>query len=406
MAPDRGVLLVLGPVPHAVQDNLLHGAAQELPVVLLNDQLPTWERAHIAGHMRCDVHDDRALAEAVTTFRSRFPIAGITTWNEECTHAAAAVARRLGLPGPSPKSVGRSLDRSLSAAALVAAGVPCRASVHTGGVEFARTAAARFGYPVLVERVGSVDGPVRADNEEQLLRTWAFLASAPDDTPGTDRRVLVSQCLEGEVVTVDVAVRSKAGAVAAIALTRHRTVDVGRARCMELSVSADDPLLEDLAPLAVRAVWALGLRRTLCSVDLVLTGRGPKILRVTSRVAAGLGPYLVFLATGVSLGRESAAVACGSGARTAGGAASGAAAARIFRPGSEPLVRGGERRVPIGMPWLRRYLLLGDPAGPQESRRSATATEQAEGLSFAVVVADSLEQARDRLAVAAARMVA
>src|ERR1035438_5805937 len=131
MRRDDGVVLLIGSGRRAYREYLLTGLADCVPVWLIDEQAPTWQRSHITGssvvslldHARMVPDEDGLFAAAAEVRRTR-PVRGICTYDEAFVIAAARVAARLGLPGLTVAGAGRCRDKHLTRAALAGSGLP------------------------------------------------------------------------------------------------------------------------------------------------------------------------------------------------------------------------------------------------------------------------------------------
>lgn len=307
-----GPLLVIGTGGRDYREYLLAALATRHSVHLLLGAEPTWEKAYAVGWTVLDMAGTVDADEFVAAARPVAP-AGVLTWDEARVLQAAKVAAALGLPGGDVDAVLRCRDKSLTRAALAAAGVPQPAYALASTPEQALAAARRIGWPVVLKprAMAASLGVVRVDTPAELAER--FPATRDVTLPGawTYPEVLVEEFLTGPEVSVDAAVHD---AVAYPICVARKEVgyppwfeEVGH------TVAASDPLWTDAAVLGVvrAALAALGWRDGVVHAELKLTPAGPKVVEVNARLGGDLIPYLGLRATGIDPGLAAGAVACG-----------------------------------------------------------------------------------------------
>lgn len=243
--------------------------------------------------------DEEALDEVVREwFSGGAEIAGVTSSSEYFIPAAAALAARLGLPGPDPARVRDARDKSHQREVLATGGVPSPRFRVVGSPGEAARAADDFGPPVVVKPLrgsGSVGVRACADAGE-ASRQAAHLLTAPDG----GGRVLVESLVDGAEFSVEVfggrvvgITRKHLGRLPHFVETGHdhpAAVEPEVARALEDSVTRGTALLGlGWGP----AHWELRVR----------DGRAVPI-EVNPRLAGGFIPELVRHAQGVDLIRE------------------------------------------------------------------------------------------------------
>ena len=264
--------------------------------------------------------DAEQIWAAATQLATETPVAGVLTSSEYYVPAAAALASRLGLPGPAAAAVQACRDKSEQRRTLAAAGVgvPGFAVVETVGAAVSAAAATRL--PVVVKPVqgsGSLGVRLCADLDEVAEHARTLLATTANErgvaTPG---RILVEEYLTGAEFSVEVF-----GTEAVVAVAKHvgplpAFVEVGH----DVPAALPGDLERALRRTAVRAVEALGLGWGAAHVELRLDGSGgsagsttsiPKVIEVNPRLAGGMIPELVRRACGIDLVRAQVLAALG-----------------------------------------------------------------------------------------------
>ncbi|OKJ72339.1 ATP-grasp domain-containing protein [Streptomyces sp. CB02460] len=349
-----------------------------------------------------DTADPDRLAATAERLAADTPVAGVLTSSEYYVPAAAALAARLGLPGPSADAVRACRDKAEQRRTLAAAGVgvPTFAVVSTPAA--ARSAAAHR-MPVVVkpsQGSGSLGVRLCADLDEVEAHTRTLLAAGVNErgvaVPG---RVLVEEYLTGAEYSVEVF-----GTEAVVTVAKHvgplpSFVEVGH----DLPAALPAEVERELGRTAVRAVTALGLGWGAAHVELRLDGASAKVIEVNPRLAGGMIPELVRRACGADLVRAQVLAALGRPAHPEH-AGRGRAAIRFLTTDRDgvlaPDLTGAlarARAVP-GVAEAVLYRSPGEPVGPAADFRGR--------LGHVIAVADRAAAAADAAELAVAELAA
>jgi cysteine synthase A len=255
--------------------------------------------------VRCDTNNADALAAAVTAVADRALLAGVTTTSEFYLEPVAALALRLGLPGNPLAAVRACRDKSLTRAALDRAGVPQPLWATVRDAAQVPAAVARVGLPCVVKPVddsgsnavrlcSTVDEAVRHSTD--ILALISNVRGQP--TAGT---VLVESYLDGTEVSVEMFADADRHTCVAIS----RKVLTGRPYFVECQhifpADLPGPMEAELADTVTAALGATGLTMGAAHVEVRLTAAGPAVVEINARLAGGMIPELVRIATGVDL---------------------------------------------------------------------------------------------------------
>jgi biotin carboxylase len=308
----RPVLLVIGTGMRYYREYLLASIAPQYRVHLFAGAEPTWEREYIDGWTV--LRDTLDAAVMIPAAQALPRVDGVLCWDEARILPTSQVAAALGLPGGDPAMVLRCRDKHLTRQALAAAGVPQPQSVLVADEQQALAAAERIGYPVVLKprALAASLGVVLAADAFDVRRHFAFARDTTvPEAPHYDTNVLVEECVTGAEISVDSAVHG--GEVFPMFAARKQ---VDYAPYFEETghvVDAADPLLSDPQILALLADThaALGFTDGMTHTEIMLTGRGPKIIEVNARIGGDMIPYLGLRSSGADPGLAAAAVACG-----------------------------------------------------------------------------------------------
>jgi biotin carboxylase len=394
------LLIVVGGTDPAYRAYCLEQAAAAYPIALIDTKPPTWLRHLVADHEVADTHDPAAVVAAGLALAERHAIAGVVTWDEYALVPAAELAARLGLPGNTVAAVNACRDKATSRHLFAVAGVPSPSSARVETLAQAKAAAARTGYPIVLKpssHAGSV-GVIRVNSPEELPGAWEFAAAGASGQGPEGSGILVEAFMGGEEISAECV--TFRGVTTVVAITRK---EVGFAPYFEETghtVTAGDPLLPVIAPVATQAVEALGVTDGVTHVEMKLPASGPGLVEVNARIGGDRIGTLVHLATGLDLPRIAADIACGK-APDLTPTAHRTAAIKILYPPAPGILTA--RRLAIEPapqhPWLHQVTWLhdvGDRVAPPPEGGGDTAR-----IGFFIVTADSPATARQRLAVLA-----
>jgi biotin carboxylase len=237
--------------------------------------------------------------EVYDLVRRRFGggIAGITSSSEHHVATAAALAARLGLPGPDAASVRAARDRSRQREVLAAGGLPVPAFRSVSSAFEAAAAAREIGFPVVVKPVdGSAGVRACADAAEAEAHAAALFARG-----GEDLRVLVESLVSGDAFSVEVF----SGRV--VGITRRHLgappffVEAGHDYPADVSAEVASALVGTVT----RGTALLGLGWGPLHWEVRIDRQGRAVpMEVDPRLAGGFIPELVRHAEGIDLVRE------------------------------------------------------------------------------------------------------
>ena len=305
------------------------------PVLLTaDDSRYPYVAADGLAFLRVDTGDPAALAAACTGLAARAPIGAVLSSSEYFVAAAARLARQLDLPAPDPDAVTRCRDKAMQRRTL--AGHPGAVRyVECSEADQAAEATRQLGGSVVVKPCfGSGSEGVRACSGPDEAAAWAQrLLAVRHNERGLpiEPRILVEELVTGPEYSVEVLDGTVYGITAKHLGEPPFFVETGHDFPAVLAPADADRLAE----VARRAVEVLGLDHGPAHVELRLSARGPVVMEVNPRLAGGLIPQLVRLATGIDLIAATIRSAAGRG------------------PGG-PVTRGADHHASI------RFLLLPD----------------------------------------------
>ncbi len=301
---------------------------------------PLFER-YVGEVVTVDTDDINALEEKL---RPMMPgLRGVVTFGEYAVISTAAVARRLGLPGPDPDAVRRARNKDEFRSICRRSGLPTPRYAVLSELDAVAAAVAAVGLPCVVKPVDeSASVGVRACFDlAEVTDTVAGLLAAPANSRGQARtsRVLIEECLVGPEVSVEIIAAGTEvvvlGVTDKVLAGMPAFVEVGHTFPSGLALE----LVEACGAAAVNAVRAVGLTDCVAHVELKVTADGPRLIELNARPAGDRICDLVRLATGIDV--ITAALRIGVGlAVDCSARKSGAAAIRFLTP-----VPGRVRRI-------------------------------------------------------------
>lgn len=304
-----------------------------VPVVLTNE--PQRYPYLLADRLDVAIVDTADRDQILAACRWIPGLAGVCSSSEYFCAVAADIAVALGLPAGDPHAMRVSREKDNQRRALAAAGVPVPRFGATQTAAGAATAAAVIGAPVVVKPVtGSGSVGVRLCHDPESARQHAadLLATTVNERGmPVPRRVLVEEYVPGPEFSVEIfdgevvaVVRKHVGALPHFVETGHDCPAHGR--------------YDGVPEIASKAVDVLGVGWGPSHTEVRLTPRGPVVIEVNPRLAGGMIPTVVRLATGVDLVERT--ITRAAGLRPAAGKPRGPAAIRFVVAPGEGTVTG------------------------------------------------------------------
>ncbi|GLW90341.1 pyridoxal-phosphate dependent enzyme [Actinokineospora globicatena] len=265
----------------------------------------------------CDTNSTVSLRQTIQDRWRREELVGVTSTSEFYIPAVAELAGWLGLPGNPPAAIRACRDKSELRAVLAGAGVrQPRFSTLTGADDDrAITEAVRAaGLPCVVKPVddSGSNAVLLCETEEQVRAQVAAVVSVTANVRGLPMAgaALVEQYLDGPEVSVEVF--SLDGAHHCVGITAKSVgwlpnfVEQGHVFPADLPPETAELILAEVTAGLDAVGWRTGASHT----EVKLTPAGPAIVEINPRLAGGMIPELVRLATGVDvLGQQLLAAA-------------------------------------------------------------------------------------------------
>ncbi len=341
----RKKVLVLGPGSRCYREYLLRQLADEYDVYLFSERHNDWADEYSTVQREVNLFDPVAIAEAVGLLG--ISPDGILSWDERFVIAAADLAEKLGLLGPTGVGIRGCRDKQLNRQRLASAGLIQPRVKFCVDESQAVGAAEELGYPVVVKprgMGGSIGVRLARARDELALAFHDADKLSLDGAMPFRHGALVESYLDGEEISID-GVSAK-GAYIPVFIARKVVGLVPYFEELGHSVAASDPLLNyDVLIEALRVAHAaIGFQDGITHTEVKLTSEGPAIVEINGRLGGDLIPYLAQLATGIKPGLIAGQIAVGDPVDLWAPVASNAAIAFLYP--AEPLVFAGLKNQP------------------------------------------------------------
>ncbi|MFJ9674247.1 ATP-grasp domain-containing protein [Streptomyces sp. NPDC101221] len=228
------------------------------------------------------------------------PFTRVASFGESDQYPYAAIAEALGLPGHSPETVNLAHDKAAMRAWLRDKGIDGAASARVGDLDELRAFVRRHGLPCIVKPVTNAGsaGVSKVTSESALE---AALERAGGSGPGpADTGVLVEEFFDGPQFSVEAF--SEHGEHEVVGITRKYSDPVSFVELGHVT-PADLPgeQRRDVETYVKRILEAIGVRNGPTHTEVVLTGRGPRLIETHVRMGGDKIPELTLDATGVDI---------------------------------------------------------------------------------------------------------
>ncbi|MGY0022027.1 ATP-grasp domain-containing protein [Streptomyces sp. YJ-C3] len=267
-----------------------------------------------------DTNDIDTLLPVVERLHAALAFDGVISSCDYYLPTVAAVAARLGLPGPGADAVAHACRKDLTRRILEDAGLPgprfavVESDDEPGAAEV--RAARGLGFPLVVKPVDLCAGMYvrRVDDEAELVAACRALADFPVNARGQHRPrlVLLEELLDGPEVSVETV--SSRGRISVVGVTDKSVA--GAPAFIETGHMFPAPLTPTertaVQETTVAALKALELTDgVVAHTEIKLTSVGPRVVEVNPRPAGNRITELVRHVTGVDLAAAAVDVALG-----------------------------------------------------------------------------------------------
>lgn len=256
--------------------------------------------------VECDTNDQAVLREAVRRLVSGgAELAGITTTSEFYLAHAAELGGEFGRPANPVQACLTCRDKTRTRQALAAAGVRQPAFAVIRNPAEVAAAVAAIGLPCVLKPADDSGSNLvlLCGSEREAVRHAEEMLAVTTNVRGqrTAGIALVEEYLPGFELSVEMF--SVAGTATCVGITR-KTV-AGLPHFVEIGhmfpAGLPDEVAAEVTGTVERALAAAGWEFGASHVEVKLTPAGPAIVEINARLAGGMIPELVRLATGIDL---------------------------------------------------------------------------------------------------------
>jgi biotin carboxylase len=267
--------------------------------------------AEIFAQVEVVVADTNEAGEIEAALRPWASDGGLRILLSQCDYnvpVTAEVARRFGLPGPSPSAAATARNKLATREACRAAGVPCPAYQHVTSLDDAVAAGHKIGFPCVVKPMtesASTDVEL-CSSPDDLARRYSAITAEALDRRGQPRPqgVLVEEYCIGYEVSVETftsASGTVALAVSDKSLGAHPFfVEIGDV----LPSALPDEVTSVLSQTAIAALDAVGHDFGPAHTEVRMTAQGPRLIEVNARLGGADIPDLLEAAFGLRMYHE------------------------------------------------------------------------------------------------------
>ncbi|UFJ43135.1 ATP-grasp domain-containing protein [Brevibacillus humidisoli] len=249
-------------------------------------------------------YDDMDQAEAeIRKWLGGDQLDSIMTFNELHVAVAAQMAARFGLQGLPPQVARNARDKWKSRMLLQEQGIAVPRYQYVSDLEESLRIGHAIGYPVVVKpRDGTGSLYVRCiHNDHEMKQYFDELKSVTEygRSVRRERGFLVEEFVYGTLISVETMTHS--GHTDVIGITERDVT--GYPYFVEIGslFPSDHPQSELIRATAIQAIEALDIHFGICHIEMIATSSGPVVIEVNPRLAGGLIPKLIELATGIDM---------------------------------------------------------------------------------------------------------
>ncbi|GLZ77540.1 argininosuccinate lyase [Actinorhabdospora filicis] len=275
---------------------------------------------------------DTASAADIAAALDPSSLAGVTTTSEYYLPVVAELAEKFALPGNPPAAMRAARDKAAVRDLLARAEVGQPSFAVVDGLSGLDAALATVGLPCVVKPVdesGSLGVRLCASREEAAEQVEVLLAVRVNvrGLPRA-RSVLLEEYVTGREFSVELFGGSCIGVTQKSVGGAPWFVETGHV----FPAPLPDPVTASLVDTARRAVAAVGITMGPTHTEIRLGARGPAVIEINGRLAGGMIPELIRLATGVDLLEQQIRAAAGLPVDLTGGATGRAGIAFLTVP--------------------------------------------------------------------------
>lgn len=294
----------------------LHQASQMgfLPVFATGD--PSRYRGlreTAAEVLTCDTNRLESLIKAIENRLNPHDISGITTTSDFYLETVAALTQKWEFPGNTPETVRICRNKAETRKVLQQANVPQPKYVTIQSGKWPDVLPVDFPCIVKPADDSGSNGVLMCQNQDEVKNQVARLLKVTNNIRGqpTVQTVLIEEYVEGSEYSVEMLTHN--GKSLCIGITEKETV--GFPHFIESRHMFPAPLdkakREELEKVVRRALEAVGFENGPSHTEVKWTENGCKVIEINARLAGGMIPQAIQLATGINLLQEQIRIAVG-----------------------------------------------------------------------------------------------
>lgn len=303
----RTILLVAGGLLQVPQVEIAHALGLN---TIVTDRDPECACADLAdAFVQLDTYDLSGHVKLARLLRKTGELAGVFTAGADVALTVALAAAATGLPGVDPRAAYAAKNKARTREFFDKAGLPNPRWEEVETEHQALQAALQIGYPLIVKNVDNCasrgttifreQGPTGLDTDFRFDDSFlsAVEKAKAASTTGT---ALIEEYLIGQEVTVETLVWEGRQYPCFITDRFFRPLSPYAVEYGLRSPSIlDSTTRKELYALALQGAGVLGIDFGAAKADVIMTGKGPRILEMTTRLSGGFDcQYLVPVASG------------------------------------------------------------------------------------------------------------
>jgi S-sulfo-L-cysteine synthase (3-phospho-L-serine-dependent) len=359
------------------------------PVLLTSD--PARYAAHGEPPCRvvvCDTNDQSELARCAEAELASAPLAGVTTTSDFYLGAVAGLAADLGVPANTPETVTVCKDKVRTRQVLTGHGLLQPRFTAVTQPSHVASAVRKTGLPCVVKPVdgSGSENVLLSATPAQAEQQVALVLAVERNVRGqaSAGAALVEEYADGPEYSVETFCVDGTNAYVGITAKHLGELPGFVESGHDFPAVLPAPVAQELAGSARRALDAVGYSWGAAHLEIRLTERGPLVIEINARLAGGMIPELIRLATGVDLLEQQLRAAIGLPVSLEPTRSRHAAIRFLLPPAGGTLrgVTGVEAAARV--PGIERTVLTCEPG-----REVRVARDAYDRLGYVVAVGDS-----------------
>nr|WP_281261216.1 ATP-grasp domain-containing protein [Desmospora activa] len=267
--------------------------------------------------LTCDTNRLESLIKAIEKRLNPQEISGITTTSDFYLETVAALAQRWGFPGNTPETVRICRNKAETRRVLQQADVPQPKYMIIQSGNWPEVLPVDFPCIVKPADDSGSNGVFMCRNQDEVKNQAARLLEITHNIRGqpTVQTVLIEEYIEGQEYSVEMLTYK--GESVCIGITEKKTVGIPyfiESRHM-FPAPLNKAKKEELEKVVRTALKAVGFDNGPSHTEVKWTKNGCQVIEMNARLAGGMIPQAIQLATGIDLLQEQIRIAVGQSPR-------------------------------------------------------------------------------------------